>query len=317
MANAYSKKRDQVQDVQSKYSDHIDRNFANNVTVNLKKIDLSKIQYIEVDDLYSAPTSWNFFSKLDDDTMYELAESVLDNGLMSPVILWKIDKKDLREIYQDKEDSYGFFGEDYMILSGHNRVRAFIQLSQNEMIGEKFLKVPAFVFEDLSEFQAKNIIIDANYSQRTLDVKEKVESILYKYDVYTKEKTKKGKVADFIADDLDVTPRMVYNYKKLADVIDPIKDKLYNGELALTSVLKLSSKTKEFQSWLNEECGEKLDNSILNKIKDSTKKTDIQRWLSKEDTGTKEVNVKIKIPKELETEFKEMAYQWIYNRTNR
>lgn len=316
MANAYTNNKDKVMKVQSKYSDNIDKNFSDNVSINLKKIDWSKIEYIEVDDLYSAPSSWNFYSKLNDDAMYEMADSILDNGLMSPIIVWKVDRKDVIDLKE--EDKYGFFGDEYMILSGHNRTRAFIQLSQNENIGSRFLKIPAFVFHSLSEFQAKNIIVDSNYTQRTLCLKEKVESILYKYDTYAKEKSKKGgSTADFIANDLDVTPRMVYNYKKIAEVIDPIKEKLYNGDLAITSVLKLATKTKDFQTWLYDNYSDRIDNKLLNKIKDTTKKSDIDRWMTKLNELDDEVFVKTKIPSYLENDFKKMVSDWIYNKTKR
>lgn len=316
MANAYNNNKDKVMKVQSKYSNNIDKNFSGNVSINLKKIDLSKIEYIEVDDLYSAPSSWNFYSKLNDDSMYEMVDSILDNGLMSPIIVWKVDRKNIADLKE--EDKYGFFGDEYMILSGHNRARAFIQLSQNENIGRGFLKIPAFVFQSLTEFQAKNIIVDSNYTQRTLDLKEKVESILYKYDVYTKEKTRKGgSTADFIANDLDVTPRMVYNYKKIADIIDPIKERLYGGDLALTSVLKLATKTKDFQTWLYDKYGDSIDNKLLNRIKDTTKKSDIDRWMTKLNEVEDEVVVKTKIPSHLENDFRKMVSDWIYNKTKR
>ena len=72
--------------------------------------------------LESAPDEWNFYDKLPPQKMAELIESIQTLGLLSPIIVWK-----------RKESN------KYMILSGHNRVRAF-KMFMNQL-------VPRFILE--------------------------------------------------------------------------------------------------------------------------------------------------------------------------
>ena len=302
---------------QREESRRIRDDFGNNTTIKLEKIDLTKVESIDTAEMYSAPKEWNYFDKLSDDKMYELMESISDNGLISPVIVWKIDRK---EIFKDskEEDMYGFFGEDYLILSGHNRVQAYLNLYDVSK-KEKYINIPAFVFEKLTEFQAKNIIIDSNYTQRDLSTKEKAKSIIDKYHVYEKEKIRKGKIAEFIADDLNITPRMVFNYKKLSCLIPPIKDMVYSEEIPITSALKLTSVSNQCQEWLYNDNRDYLTPKLLNKIKPDSSKKDIQRLIDslKKEEENSMIKVSVAVPKYLEERFKKMCKDWIYNNSKR
>ena len=54
-----------------------------------------------------------------------------------------------------------------MILSGHNRVRAYTALL--EKTGEdKYHRIPATVLTDISADEAHEIVVDSNYVQRVL-----------------------------------------------------------------------------------------------------------------------------------------------------
>lgn len=302
---------------QREESRRIRDDFGNNTTIKLEKIDLTKVQNIDATELYSAPKEWNYFDKLSDDKMYELMESISDNGLISPIIVWKIDRK---EIFKDsnEKDMYGFFGEDYLILSGHNRVQAYLNLYDASK-KEKYINIPAFVFDKLTEFQAKNIIIDSNYTQRDLSTKEKAKSIIDKYHVYEKEKIRKGKIAEFIADDLNITPRMVFNYKKLSSLISPIKDMVYSEEIPITAALKLTSISNQCQEWLYNDNREYLTPKLLNKIKPDSSKKDIQRLIDaqKNEEENCTVKVSVTVPKYLEERFRKMCKDWIYNNSKR
>lgn len=308
---------DKAMEEQREESRRINSDFGNNVTIKLEKIDLTKVEKIDVSEMYSAPRGWNYFDKLSEDKMYELMESISDNGLISPIIVWKIDRK---EVFKEnnEDDMYGFFGEDYLILSGHNRVQAYLNL-YDATRKEKYITIPAFVFESLTEFQAKNIIIDSNYTQRDLSTKEKIKSILDKYNVYEKEKVRKGKVAEFIAEDLNISPRMVFNYKKLSTLIDPIRNMVYDDELPLTAALKLSGLTMNTQEWLYEENNEYLTSTVINKIKPNATKKDIERIIESVKKSEEKATTKItvEVPIELEDRFKKMCKDWIYNNSKR
>ena len=64
---------------------------------------------VDIDKLENAPKDWNFYRKLPDDKFLELVESIQNKGLLHPIVVW------------EKEDNY-------MILSGHNRARAYQKL---------------------------------------------------------------------------------------------------------------------------------------------------------------------------------------------
>lgn len=298
-------------------TNRINDEFGNNTTINLKKIDLTKIELVDVTELYSAPIKWNYFDRLSDDKMFELMDSIADNGLISPVILWKINRKEIFKESNEK-DMYDFFGEEYLILSGHNRVQAYLNLYDNTK-KEKYINIPAFVFHDVTEFQAKNIIIDSNYAQRDLSIKEKVKSIIDKYNIYENEKIIKGKTAEFIASDLDISPRMVFNYKKLTKLIPQIKDMVYSGHLPLTSAIKLANINSQCQEWLYNDNREHIVPSVVNKIKPDSSKKDIQRIIDSQQKSKMKSTVKITVdvPDYLQERFKTMCKDWIYNNSKR
>ena len=305
-------------EAQREESKRINNDFGNNTTIKLEKIDLTKVEKIDVCETYSAPQEWNYFDKLSEDKLYELMDSISDNGLISPVILWRIDRK---EIFKDSDevDMYDFYGEDYLILSGHNRIQAYLNL-YDATKKDKYLTIPAFVFDELTTFQAKNIIIDSNYAGREgLSTKEKIKSIIDKYHVYENEKIRKGKIIEFIADDLDISPRMVFNYKKLSTLIEPIKEMVYNNELPLTAALKLTCLKGSSQEWLYNENKEYIIPQVLNKLKPDSGKKDVERAIESYEKS-KEKNTKkitVEIPVWLEDEFKRHIKDWIYDNSKR
>ena len=64
---------------------------------------------IELNDLYSAPSEWNFFKQLDDNQTYEMVESVEKEGLLNPILVWKVPRESI-SLLQKQADSYGFLG---------------------------------------------------------------------------------------------------------------------------------------------------------------------------------------------------------------
>ena len=99
--------------------------------------------------LTPAPDEWNFFSQLPDGKFLELCDSIAEHGIIHPLM-----------IYETAEGSR-------IILSGHNRVRALNALFASTG-DSKYLTVPCMVRRDLSEQEARDLLIDANWTQRTL-----------------------------------------------------------------------------------------------------------------------------------------------------
>lgn len=276
--------------------------------------------YIDIADIYSAPRRWNFYEQLDDDKKIELIESIESNGILSPIIVWDIPYKDIENEYgSDETDNYDLKGNKYVILAGHNRADAFNKLYKATK-DDKYLKIPAFIFKnnELTIKDAREIVVDTNYVQRVLSVKEMEKSIIYKYDEVENDKTKKGRTREIVASMLGISPAKVAQYKALSEMYPPLKEMVYSNDLALTSILKISDKGLETQKLIYETYSDKLSNKILNKVKPYMKWTDIQKLFDKElQPKIKTKKVAIEVPEDLMDEFKEMAYQWIYNKTKR
>ena len=121
-----------------------------------------RLEELPLDKLSPAPTEWNFYAPLPDDKLLELIESIQTNELLHPIVVWKQPDGAL------------------MILSGHNRVRAYTALL--EKTGEeKYLRIPATVLTDITADEAHEIVVDSNYVQRVLTPSEKARSISQKY----------------------------------------------------------------------------------------------------------------------------------------
>lgn len=311
-------------DKNKKQSEYINENFSKNVDASPNsKIDGMIAKNIPVKHLYEAPSDWNFYNELDDNKKLELMESINENGLMSPIIVWEINKEKVKGSYINHTDAYSTGGFIYMILAGHNRVDAYVRLYEATK-DEKYLSIPAFVFyeNDLNEHSAREIIVDTNYVQRVLSVEEMEKSIMYKYDEVENNKTEKGRTRDIVADKLGISSTKVVQYKTLSGMYLPLKKMVYSGDIALTSLLKLSDKSVDIQEWIYENYSEVLDNKLLNKIKPYMKKSDIEYTFGKELEKRNQEKIKTKkvsldVPDYLVEEFKIMCSKWLYEKTKR
>ena len=103
----------------------------------------------------------------------ELIESIQTNELLHPIVVWKQPDGAL------------------MILSGHNRVRAYTALL--EKTGEdKYRRIPATVLTDITADEAHEIVVDSNSVQRVLTPSEKARSISQKYALAGRKKRSKN-----------------------------------------------------------------------------------------------------------------------------
>ena len=316
---AYDKNK--AKKVQLTQSNRIEGSFLKNVdaTPN-KKFEGIVAKNVSIKQIYPSPNKWNFYDKLSDDKKLELMESIEENGLLSPIIVWEVPFVKVEHEYTEEDFCmYDFKGATYMCLAGHNRIDAYMKLFETTK-DIKYENIPTLIFheEELNLTDAQSIVIDTNYVQRVLTTKETVKSIMYKYIEISNNKTRKGKVRDIVAADLGLSPTMVYNYMKLSTVIEPFQNMVYENKLNLTSVLKLVDKSQDLQQWIYDTYSNSITSKALNKIKPYMKKSDIQSLLEKElapKIPTKKIYVEV--PEDMVDDFKEMAYQWIYNKTKR
>lgn len=319
MASGYNKGKAII--TQKTQTEKINESFPKNVDASPNaKVDGMVAKNIPIRQLYEAPSHWNFYNELDENKKLELMESINENGLMSPIIVWEINKEKVKHLYDNHEDIYNIGGFIYMVLAGHNRVDAYMRL-QKATKDIEYASIPAFIFleKDLDEKSAKEIIVDTNYVQRVLSVEEMEKSILYKYDEIENNKTEKGRTRDIVAKALGVSPAKVAQYKTLSSMYEPLKKMVYSGNIALVSVLKISDKSVEVQKKIYETYADRLDNKLLNRVKPYMDWDDISHTFNKalKPKEVKKKKVSIEVPEDMVDEFKEMAYQWVYNRTKR
>lgn len=206
---------------------------------------------LDLDKLKAAPKEWNFYVPLNDNKMSELIESIIDNGLLNPIIVWEKDN-------------------DYMILAGHNRVRAYNMLYEQTR-NEKYKKIFTYIKKknEITEDEARAIIIDTNFVQRQLSTMEKTKSIVIKYNQLGRKKRNSfgESSAEIIAKQYNLKERQIYNYYKLNNLIPEFMQRIDIGNLSIKSGLKLAAIDSKLQKNIYENYNAVLDNNrIKNKV---------------------------------------------------
>ena len=183
-----------------------------------------RLEEVPLDKLSPAPTEWNFYAPLPDDKLLELIESIRANDLLHPIVVWKQPDGAL------------------MILSGHNRVRAYTALL--EKTGEdKYRRIPATVLTDITADEAHEIVVDSNYVQRVLTPSEKARSISQKYALAGRKKRSRNGVRkskyEQIGEEYNLSARQIARYVRLGSLDGSLLKLLDGGKLPLTTALRL------------------------------------------------------------------------------
>ncbi len=248
---------------------------------------------LELNKLNAAPSEWNFYTPLSDNKMNELIESIIDNGLLNPIIVWETNN-------------------DYMILSGHNRVRAYNMLYE-QTGDEKYKKIYTYIKKknEITEDEARAIIIDTNFVQRQLSTAEKTKSIVIKYNQLGRKKRNSGgeTTAQIISKQYNLKERQIYNYYKLNNLIPEFMERIDNGTLSIKSGLKIATIEPDLQKNIYNNYNDVIDN---NKIKNLNINLDKKEIMTQLKTSTNQfINVTVKIPIALEDEFKIYIDKWL------
>lgn len=201
----------------------------------------------------------------------ELAESIKDEGLLNPIILWKKD-------------------DNYIILSGHNRVEAL------KMLGYESLQSDMYVLkENITIDDARLILIDTNLVQRkNLLPSERAKA--YKiWQQALKEKQAKrsenfvfenssntGEIAEQKENSHDGNfekTTSIYRYLRLNYLIKNLLDKVDEKELSLVMAVELSYLKENVQNivfdyfFVNKKSSLSMD--ICKKIREKATKVEI------------------------------------------
>ena len=182
------------------------------------------------------PKDWypfpdNPFHVAEDETLSELAESIKEFGIVTPIIT------------RPKED-----GNGYEVIAGQRRVRA------SELAGIN--TVPAFVLP-LDRDRAIITLVDSNLqrenilpSERAFAYKMKSEAMKrqgFRTDLTSSQVVTKLRTDDKVAQGFGVGRMTVQRFIRLTELIPPILRMVDEGKIALTPAVELSFLKKDEQ----------------------------------------------------------------------
>ena len=184
---------------------------------------------LKTKDLYPFPD--NPFHVVEDETLSELAESIKEFGIVTPIIT------------RPKED-----GNGYEVIAGQRRVRA------SELAGIN--TVPAFVLP-LDRDRAIITLVDSNLqrenilpSERAFAYKMKSEAMKrqgFRTDLTSSQVVTKLRTDDKVAQGFGVGRMTVQRFIRLTELIPPILQMADEGKIALTPAVELSFLKKDEQ----------------------------------------------------------------------
>ena len=184
---------------------------------------------LKTKDLYPFPD--NPFHVAEDETLSELAESIKEFGIVTPIIT------------RPKED-----GDGYEVIAGQRRVRA------SELAGIN--TVPAFVLP-LDRDRAIITLVDSNLqrenilpSERAFAYQMKSEAMKrqgFRTDLTSSQVVTKLRTDDKVAQGFGVGRMTVQRFIRLTELIPPILQMVDEGKIALTPAVELSFLKKDEQ----------------------------------------------------------------------
>ena len=187
---------------------------------------------LKTKDLYPFPD--NPFHVAEDETLSELAESIKEFGIVTPIIT------------RPKED-----GNGYEVIAGQRRVRA------SELAGIN--TIPAFVLP-LARDRAIITLVDSNLqrenilpSERAFAYKMKSEAMKrqgFRTDLTSSQVVTKLRTDDKVAQGFGVGRMTVQRFIRLTELIPPILRMVDEGKIALTPAVELSFLKKDEQEKL-------------------------------------------------------------------
>ena len=184
---------------------------------------------LKTKDLYPFPD--NPFHVAEDETLSELAESIKEFGIVTPIIT------------RPKED-----GDGYEVIAGQRRVRA------SELAGIN--TVPAFVLP-LDRDRAIITLVDSNLqrenilpSERAFAYKMKSEAMKrqgFRTDLTSSQVVTKLRTDDKVAQGFGGGRMTMQRFIRLTELIPPILQMVDEGKIALTPAVELSFLKKDEQ----------------------------------------------------------------------
>ncbi len=209
------------------------------------------------------------FRVVDDEKMQELAESIKQNGILSPALV--------------RKRAEG----GYELISGHRRKRAC------EIAG--ISKLPVIV-KDLTDDEATIIMVDSNIQREEILPSEKAFAFKMKMEAMAHRGSKRDKMsADVIGADNGVSGRQVKRYIRLTMLIPELLQLVDEKQVPFVVGVEISYLDEEFQKIIYKNLmeGKKVGKNEINSLrkKDELSIDDIEGLLFPEKAKKKLSNV--------------------------
>lgn len=202
------------------------------------------------------------FKQYDDERLEILAQSIKENGLLSPITVRPItnrliddvseqlnisnDDNEIEQLIQ-RIDYYKANIGKYEILSGHNRVSACNKLQWTE--------ITAIVRDNIDDAQAQLIMVDANLQQRHKLLPSEL-ALAYRTQRDALEAIGVRRATSDIADRYQINRKTVQRYVSCSNLIDDMLQMLDDERFTLVAGVALSSLTRDNQivlaAWLKQ-----------------------------------------------------------------
>lgn len=187
---------------------------------------------IEVDKVYAF--EGHPFKVNNDEKMKELVESILANGILTPVI-----------VRPDDENGYE-------MISGHRRLFAAKEIGLD--------KIPAFIRE-MTDDDAVIAMVDSNIQREEILPSEKAYAYKMKLDAIkhqgkvTRTSSQFGRkleAAEIVAESVGESKNQIHRFVRLTEVIPELLNLVDRGNIAIMTGVDISYLDERIQKWLYE-----------------------------------------------------------------
>ena len=185
------------------------------------------------------------FKVEDNEKMDELVESIIENGVLSPIVVRPID-------------------DGYEIISGHRRTHAALRA--------KLTQLPCVV-RPMSDEEATILMVDANIQREFQYPSERARSLKMKMDALSRLRAQKGvlgdKARELIGKDSNMSGRTVQRYLNLNGLIPELLDMVDYKNLQMGLGLEIASMRPKVQQWIYENVavGAVLNSDVISELK--------------------------------------------------
>ena len=216
----------------------------------------TKTEYLQIEKL--RPFEGHPFKVADNEEMDQLVESILDQGVLTPLVVRSLDN------------------DEYEVISGHRRLHACKKAGIET--------VPALVM-DMDRDAAAIALVDSNLHREHILPSEKAFAYKLKMDAMSHQGTScqlgtKLRTDAVVGESVGESARQVQRYIRLTNLISGILQMVDDGKIALTPAVDISYLTKQEQADLLEtmeceDCTPSLSQAMQRKLLSQTGELDM------------------------------------------